>query len=171
MSTEHWRIVAIATVIVSVCAASVAQASPNYSAELQAALDLYYVPSCTLCHSTGSGPVDTPFGKSMVARGLLGEAADGGVYTDGGTIDPTLLAALQKMRADGVDSDGDGAQDLDELSWGGDPNHYDGLHPTSTQQLHYGCQLGPHSPCTVGAAAMLGVMLIAAGALRRRTLA
>jgi hypothetical protein len=90
--------------------------------------------------------VDTPFGKSMVARGLLGEGdSDAGTNSDAGTINPTLLAALARMRADGVDSDGDGAEDLDELSWGGDPNHYDGLHPTNTQEVHYGCQLGAHS--------------------------
>jgi hypothetical protein len=151
----------LATVIASVCIASTVSASPNYPLELQAALNLYYVPKCTLCHSTGSGPVDTPFGKSMVARGLLGEAADSGVYTDGGIIDPTLLTALQRMRADGVDSVGDGTQDLDKLTWGGDPNHFDGLAPTSTQQMHYGCQLGRHSASNTGAiAAMLGTVLV-----------
>ena len=125
---------------------SPASASPQYPEELREALGLSYTPGCTLCHSTVSGsnvgPVDTPFGKSMVARGLRGAtASDGGVDADGGAIDPTLLAALAAMRRDGVNSDGDGAEDLDELEWGTDPNHYDGLNPNSTPSVHYGCQM------------------------------
>ena len=79
----------------------------------------------------------------MVARGLRGASSsyDGGTNTDAGTVDPSLLAALAAMRKDGVDSDGDGAEDLDELSWHADPNHYDGLSPNSAPQVHYGCQV------------------------------
>jgi MYXO-CTERM domain-containing protein len=112
--------------------------------------------------------VDTPFGKSMIARGLLGETArDGGVDADGGTVDPTLRAALAAMRKDGVDSDGDGAEDLDELSWYGDPNHYDGLRPNDIPQVNYGCHMARHSGSEGNLfAAVLGVML--AVARRRR---
>jgi len=126
---------------------SAAKASPQYPIELRTALDLNYTPSCTLCHSSASassaGPVDTPFGKSMVARGLRGASApyDGGTETDAGTVDPSLVAAIEAMRKDEVDSDGDGMEDLDELSWRGDPNAYDGLRPNSAPQVHYGRQI------------------------------
>ena len=162
---------ALATAVVSIFAVSSASASPQYPVELRTALNLYYTPSCTLCHSTVSGstvgPVDTPFGKSMVARGLRGEAArDGGVDADGGTVDPTLLAALAAMRKDGVDSDGDGAEDLDELSWEGDPNHYDGLRPNDIPQVNYGCQIARNSGAEGNLfATLLGLVLVAA---RRR---
>ena len=130
------------------CLASRAQASQPYPQELRAALDLSYTPGCTLCHSGaggGAGVVDTPFGKSMVARGLraaTSSADDAGVGQDAGVvIDATLARALEAMRADGVDSDGDGAEDLDELSWHADPNTYDGLKPNPNPAVHYGCRI------------------------------
>ena len=139
-----------------------AQASPSYPQELKTALDLSYVPACTLCHSSGgvggnASTVDTPFGKSMVARGLRGatDSGDGGGALDAGAIDPTLQQALDAMRRDGVDSDGDGAEDLDELAWGTDPNTYDGLKPNSTPAVSYGCQMLPGSRSPGGEAILL----------------
>ena len=144
---------AIAMAVGCMCAGSIAQASPSYPSQLRDALGLMYTPSCTLCHSqvpdaAAAGLVDTPFGKSMVARGLLCAPTfdgDAGANADAGTIDPTLLAALAAMRRDGVDSDGDGAQDLDELSWGADPNVFDGFHSNPMAPPHYGCEMGRRS--------------------------
>ena len=160
---------ALVTTTASLLFSTGASASPRYPDELRAALGLSYLPKCTLCHGEASGsdagPCDTPFGKSMVARGLRGEAAstsDGGVDADGG-IDPTLASALAAMRKDGVDSDVDGAQDLDELSWGGDPNKYDGSSAGDLQTTSYGCALGRASdavPCSIAGVA---VLLIASG--------
>jgi len=141
---------AIAIAAGFICAGSIAQASPSYPSQLRDALGLAYTPSCMLCHSptadaAAPGPVDTPFGRSMVARGLSGEPnpdGDAGTTVDAGAIDPTILAALAAMRRDGVDSDGDGAQDLDELSWGADPNVFDGFHSNPVAPPHYGCEMG-----------------------------
>jgi hypothetical protein len=118
--------------------ASPVSASPPYPVELQEALDLSYVPACTLCHgeatAADAGPADTLFAQSMIARGLRAAESE-----DAGTIDPSLATALAAMKKDGVDSDGDGAQDLDELSWGGDPNHYDGPPASDVSAPAYGC--------------------------------
>jgi hypothetical protein len=144
-----------------------ANASPQYPNELRSALELTYVPSCTLCHGSAStssaGPVDTPFGKSMVARGLRGAVTsfDGGTESDAGTVEPSLRAALDAMRKDGVDSDGDGMEDLDELSWHGDPNHYDGLRPNAAPQVNYGCQLVPGSRSSLSVFAALAGLSVA----------
>lgn len=141
---------AIALAMGCSCAGAIAEASPRYPSQLRAALGLTDAPRCTLCHSQASdaaaqSPVDTPFGMSLIARGLLGETvpdADAGASVDAETIDPTLLAALAAMRRDDVDSDGDGAQDLDELSWGADPNVFDGFHSNPVAPPQYGCEIG-----------------------------
>ena len=99
------------------CATS-ASASPEYTPEMQRHLALDYVPRCALCHAdaydggaTDGGAVDTPFARSMIARGLRG----------GGDL-ASLDTALDAMKRDRVDSDGDGAFDLDEIAYGRDPN-------------------------------------------------
>jgi len=137
---------AVACGILALCTVTSAHASVPYPDELRALLELSYAPSCSLCHGSGAdaGSVSTLFGQSMVARGLSATTYtefDGGLAIDGGTFDASLVAALNAMRADGVDSDGDGAQDLDELTWGGDPNQYDGLKPNPNQSVNYGCSI------------------------------
>jgi hypothetical protein len=105
----------------------------------------------------------------MVARGLLGEPTsdgDAGASVDAGTIDPTMLAALAAMRRDGVDSDGDGAQDLDELSWGADPNVFDGFHSNPVPPPLYGCEMGRRAGSN--GAAWFILLAMAAIAARRR---
>jgi hypothetical protein len=163
---------AVAAAIVCTCATSMASASPQYPNELRAALGLDYTPKCTLCHSSAdggtAGPADTPFGSSMLARGSRGESSQAGDAGagDAGYIDPTLLAALAAMRRDDVDSDGDGATDLDELSWGSDPNVFDGLRVTPVPPPHYGCQMDHASGSKhAGWAVCLGLLALAA---RRR---
>ena len=154
-----------------------ARASNPYPEELRATLGLSYTPSCTLCHSAGLGgnvgPVNTPFGKSMVARGLLGATSaelDAGFSPDGGTPDPTLVSALAKMQVDQVDSDGDGALDLDELTWGGDPNTYDGLKSNPNQALNYGCSVSrPASANGLSGAVLSIAILVLVGARTRPT--
>jgi len=130
----------IAIAIAVLAFAKGASASPRYPDELRTALSLSKSPACTLCHAgdVDAGPAETPFAKSMKARGLRGEASDAG-------IDSTLSSALAAMRKDGVDSDGDGAQDLDELTWGGNPNVYDGSPATDLETTSYGCASGRSS--------------------------
>jgi hypothetical protein len=71
-----------------------------------------YQPHCSLCHlddKTGAGTVVTPFGWSMKNRGLTGSTN-------------TVPPAIAQMIKDGVDSDGDGVTDIEELKNGTDPN-------------------------------------------------
>ena len=129
---------------------SAARASDGYPEAMQSDLMLAKAPACNVCHDAAVAPVgaaDQPFARSAVARGLVqGDPA-------------SLASALKKMRADGVDSDGDGAEDLDELSWGGDPNHAD-LPPAGRgEPASYGCSssggLGKSGPELAVALAML----------------
>jgi hypothetical protein len=108
-------------------------ASPDYPAELASDLGLSHTPPCSVCHlphepvdSDGSPGADTLFAQALLSRGL----AAGGPAA--------LRSALAQM--DGVDSDGDGARDLDELYWGGDPNARDGPTAVSEPPPSYGCQ-------------------------------
>jgi hypothetical protein len=136
-----------------------ALASADYPGALEAELGLPSAPRCDLCHHAAAapvGPVDTPFGKSMVERGLLGSDV------------ASMAGAIQAMRADGVDSDGDGAQDLDELSWGGDPNHASLPVGGAEMPVLYGCAWSGRSGDGLPEGAALGVLVGLAAARRRR---
>jgi hypothetical protein len=144
--------------------AGAASASPSYPAALQSDLGLAAAPGCDLCHHAATAPVgdvDKPFGKSMVARGLIGNDDDASVAT-----------ALARMRADGVDSDGDGAEDLDELSWGGDPNTASLPEGGAAMPVLYGCAWSGRgvggSPAWAGLLLVLASAALARVAVRRR---
>jgi len=165
---------AAAAALLAMFTATNAGASQPYSEEVRAALDLSYTPACTLCHGAGADAgtwlVDTAFGKSMLVRGLRPATQterESSFTMDGGTLSPSLVTALERMRSDGVDSDGDGAEDLDELVWKSDPNTYDGLRPNPTPQVSYGCQVSHRS--TTGASlvfACFGISLLRASRSR-----
>jgi hypothetical protein len=133
-----------------------AWASSNYPGELQAAVGVDCLPTCTVCHETaggGSGTVIQDFGIAMMERGLTG----------GGNTD-ALTTAFDTLTADGVDSDGDGTADADELANGEDPNP-DGEPFCDVVQPEYGCFNTSASP-----ASLLGVLggLLAVGVARRK---
>ena len=112
---------------VSVLAGGLAHGSPTYPAEIRAHLSLSYTPPCTLCHQTesgGFGTVTTPFGKSMMARGLVAQNL------------ASLDTALDALAAEHTDSDHDGVSDIDELKAGTDPNVAGG---GSVTPPTYGC--------------------------------
>lgn len=97
----------------TVLAGGLVQASSSYPPEVRAHLSLSYTPACTLCHNTpsgGIGTVTTPFGKSMMSRGLVAQNI------------ASLDTALDALSAERTDSDHDGVPDIDELKAGTDPN-------------------------------------------------
>ncbi|HZA14137.1 MAG TPA: hypothetical protein VE618_06560, partial [Myxococcaceae bacterium] len=98
-------------VLASVVFALDASATPNFPPAIRVAESLPSDPPCGLCHRgvEMAGTVTTPFGVSMRQRGLV-------MYDV-----VSLRNALEAMRAAGVDSDGDGTPDLEELRAGGDP--------------------------------------------------
>ena len=95
-------------------APGLAFASRTYPAELQSAANMPCTPQCTLCHKDmngGIGTVTKPFGTNMIDVGHLGRANPS-----------TVKPAVDKLKAAGTDSDGDGVPDIQELSQGDDPN-------------------------------------------------
>ncbi len=143
-----WVFPAIATLAT---AAPLASASESYPAAMSSELALANAPGCELCHDAAdasASSADTPFSESLEARGLVGA-------------DPaSLTVALGRMRDDAVDSDGDGARDLDELSWGGDPNHADLPEGGVKDPITYGCSASStHEGSPIGLAlAALGLV-------------
>ncbi|AKU98541.1 hypothetical protein AKJ09_05205 [Labilithrix luteola] len=91
---------------------STASATPNFPSALQSDLGLASAPDCSLCHAgaPSSTTATTPFALSMRSAGLV-------AYDTG-----SLASALDKLEADGTDSDGDCVPDVTELRQGQDPN-------------------------------------------------
>jgi hypothetical protein len=153
LRARFWAPFAAAACLVT----SGAAASESFPDATQADLDLSYAPGCDLCHAHADAPVggaSKPFAASLVARGLV--AGD----------DASLAKAL--VADEGVDSDGDGARDLDELSWGGDPNHPDVPVGKPPPEITYGC--GGSSKGAPGGSAPFALAFSAglAACLRRR---
>ncbi len=136
-----------------------AQASFVYPDTVEAELAMPCAPSCMLCHESlagGSGTVTKPTGQA-----LMGEGLTGGSNTD------ALVAALEALAANGTDSDADGTADVDELAAGADPNGgADFCGADAVEPPVYGCvDVGGAG---TSAAGIVGVVLAAAGAARRR---
>ncbi len=95
--------------------AAPAFATDTFPATIQTKYGLADLPPelCALCHTngiTGTGTVNTPFGRAVRMRGLLPNDA------------ASLNAALDALAADAVDSDNDGVTDVAELMAGTSPN-------------------------------------------------
>jgi hypothetical protein len=134
--------------------ARAAVATPNFPNAIQRDLSLSYSPQCSLCHvggNTSASAVQTPFAKSMKARGLV-------AYDE-----TALQTALNRMGT--VDSDHDGVSDIDELRAGTDPNLGSGQEPVT-----YGCTLSGArgGPGGFGHAAVAIGLALAICRMRRR---
>jgi hypothetical protein len=96
-----------------------ANASADYSSELERLGHTPCVPPCTLCHRDQDGSFGTvrlseggkPFGDALMRLGGLEGSDRSG-----------LAPALETLRQAGTDSDGDAEPDLEELTAGRDPN-------------------------------------------------
>jgi uncharacterized membrane protein YgcG len=97
-----------------VCLAAFALAAPAFATaefpgEIRAALGTADLPpgSCAVCHFnsnfTRAGVMGTPFGRSMLANGLMGNS------------NMSLRAALTALEMANTDSDADGCSDIAEL--------------------------------------------------------
>ncbi|MEZ4227435.1 MAG: hypothetical protein R3B13_41235 [Polyangiaceae bacterium] len=96
----------------SLLTAGSAQARPEFPQAVQDAADAPCLPQCSLCHrdTSGGGVADQPFAQSLLSQGD-GNGEEG------------IVAAMDRMRQQNMDSDGDGTSDIDELSQGKDPNY------------------------------------------------
>ena len=141
-------------------------ASPGFPLELKNTLGAPVVPQCTICHQTNVGGVGTvvkPFGVAMQEHGLVLEDV------------PSLHSALDGMRTDAVDSDGDGTIDVDEVKAGDDPNvagtgegEGEGAVPEVIQYGFVGCAQAPPDLCVVLGGGVLLPMAVARALARRR---
>ena len=93
--------------------------------------------------TTGAGSVVTPFAISMQAHGLTGSR-------------DSIPPALDGLRADKIDSDGDGKADVDELTADTDPNTPADVTLANRPQAVSRLARGPDWPRLLGAGLVLG---------------
>jgi len=145
-----WKALAVAAVLSAPAAAAAHEEFPGVIAFTLEGDAPAHTPPCSVCHlggKTAGTTVWTPFAWAMRLRGMGGEAS-------------TVSAAVLKVQADRVDSDGDGVTDADEIVAGTDPNNA-GV-ATDLQDPRLGCNAGGRRPSgRLGlAVAFAAVMLI-----------
>jgi len=135
---------------------ALAHAKDEFPGQIQRNLSLTYEPPCSVCHSkgnVGSATPITPFALSLRSRGLSGD-------------NNSVSTSLTKLKADNVDSDGDGVTDIDELTAGSDPNSSANSSINGDQEAGYGC--GGKAPTGHSGPGVAGVLALGWFLLRRR---
>jgi hypothetical protein len=130
--SKRWSVGLFVGVVSLALFAGPARAKDEFPGELARHLGAKTNPPCGLCHEygkTGGATLVTPFAWAMRARGM----------TDGSS----LIGALDRLAADKVDSDGDGALDVDEIIAGTDPNSVASTlsHPGAVGDPQLGCSV------------------------------
>jgi hypothetical protein len=143
----HFKLSLALAVLTALASGTRAEAKEQFPRNIAQHIGAASQPVCGTCHEygkTGGDTLITPFAWAMRARGMSGNAS-------------SVLAALDRMNADRVDSDGDGVTDYDELVAGTDPNSASSVSPGSGPpgDPQFGCAVaGPE----VGRAAPLTVL-------------
>ena len=148
----------VAVILALTLTAARAHASPGFPAVIHQDWELSYTPECTLCHASesgGRGTVVTYFGQEMEALGVIAQS------------DATLAEALSVDKAQGVDSDGSGTSDYDDMVAGRDPNSGPGPSGGGRIRPLHGCAMG-HAPGDGGDGAAVFLLLACALVARRR---
>jgi hypothetical protein len=145
----------------SLCAAAAfvawahaAQAREQFPGVIAAELNAPQAPPCSVCHlggKTSGATVFTPFAWTMRAHGLSSSIS-------------SVQSAIEGVKADNVDSDGDGVPDWQEIVAGTDPNAPGTAKDIQDPQL--GCRVGGASSGRAGAWAASAILLVSL--IRRR---
>lgn len=145
------RTIALSAGLALLALAATAEAREEFPGLIAEQLQAPQNPPCGVCHEGGkigsAATVFTPFAWTMRAHGL-------------GDSGSSVRTAAQGVKDDGVDSDGDGTPDWQEIVDGTDPNAPGTAMYSQDPQL--GCQMGHGStgPSAAGwLAALLGIML------------
>jgi hypothetical protein len=157
MNAVRQRLVLCFGLLLALGWSSRAQAKSEFPSEIQSDLTLSYQVPCSVCHAkgnTGSSTAITPMALSLRARGLSGDRQ-------------SLVTAFARLESDGVDSDGDGKSDVDELHAGTDPNSSANASIIDDSEPGYGCG-GSAPKGKNGAQAVVGAAGLAWLLARRR---
>ncbi|MEO8902952.1 MAG: thrombospondin type 3 repeat-containing protein [Polyangiaceae bacterium] len=129
MANQRLLLLLALSAAVTLAWSSAVQAKEEFPGQIENQYALGYQPPCSVCHvaeNTGSATPRTAFALALRSRGLTGSSK-------------TLSSALTQLETDGVDSDGDGVTDIQELKDGTDPNSSGNASIKNAEEPGYGC--------------------------------